>query len=176
MITRSRILVFLVFIGLIPNACTIAQDDFRFQEPHVIQRCEEVVLDADSLPYKTEWLTNGKLDNVKYIRQNGDAVEATFLITDAPKYSGGFDSLKSFFAKNFRSPQKIETNGKVKVSFIFNESELEVRILQRLGISGDHKAYDHEVQRVLLLTKNRWNLKSLKGTYPFVFEYYFSVP
>lgn len=166
----------MLVVGMVPNGCTMAQDGFRFPEPQVVQRCEETLSDARKLPYKTKWLTNGKLDSVKYIQPNGEVINATFLIANAPKYSGGFDSLKSFFAKNFQSPKKIETNGKVKVSFIFNESELEVRILQRIGIGEDYGRYDREIERVLLLTKNQWNLKSLKGVYPFIFEYYFSVP
>lgn len=150
-----------------------SQKGFNYQEIKKTSNCIETYLDADSLPYKIQWQTNGKFDSSRYIDLNGNQVKARFLITENPHYDGGLNSFKSFFHDNFNKPKQTETNFSAKVLLVFYRDKLDVRILQRIGY-GKERNFDLEIKRIILLTKEKW--KVIGSDDVSVFEYFLSIP
>ena len=104
--TTKLKLVFILTFSLLPTNYLLAQKDFRFQRIPMLETCTQIFFDADSLPFKIQWLRNGVLDSIKYVAPDGKRLNANFLLTTFPKFTGGFDSLKSFFRRNFKKPDR----------------------------------------------------------------------
>jgi hypothetical protein len=173
---RTKFMIIVLAFTLPIAFKTSGQNGFVFQEIKTQITCRETFFDADSLPYKVQWTTNGKFDSSKYVDEQGKQIRAKFLLMDPPKYEGGLESFKKFFRSNFIKPKQVETNSTARVLLIFSNGNLHVRILQRIGYGQNYFDYDAEIKRIILLTKAKWKVEQSIGFPISVFEYFVSIP
>jgi hypothetical protein len=173
---RTKFLLAVLLFTLAIAFETFGQNGFVFQGLTTQISCKETFFDADSLPYKIQWTTNGKFDSSKYVDEQGRQIRAKFLLMDSPKYEGGLEEFKKFFRSNFIKPKQVETNSTARVLLIFSSGNLHVRILQRIGYGQNYFDYDAEIKRIFLLTNEKWKVENSIGFPISVFEYFVSIP
>lgn len=167
--------IFILFLLIAGNNSIFSQEKSPYSAFR-LEKCVVTYFDIDSLPYEIEWLTNKKLDSVKYVDLNGKEYDYFWTPGDSSIFDGGLGALKSFFNKELSIPSSIETNGAVSVVFFLKQSAMEVRIIKRIGYDCRYYDYDKEVRRVLLMTKDKWRTQHINTKYPILLTFLFEIP
>ncbi len=169
--------IFILFLLIVGNNCIFSQEESPYSSSIFrLEKCVVTYFDIDSLPFEIRWLTNQKLDSVKYVDLNGKEYDYFYALGDSSIFDGGFGALKSFFNKELSIPSSIETNGKVIVVFFLKQSAMEVRIIRRVGYDCRYYDYDKELKRVLSMTQSKWRTQHINAKKPVFLYCVFDIP